>query len=146
MRYFYFLVLLFCLGACQLELQEGAGQELEQQDRSAQADEPAKRSILKKDFDYEDLEFKGQALRMTKHGRCRSACRHIDAYEIQEILEKGKINYKKTRPNDQPCPSFAYEGISRDGQKLRVVIGACETDPRVITVIDLGKKWSCSCK
>jgi len=146
MQYFYLLVLLFCLGACQLELQEGVGQDLEQQEQTAQPDEPAKRSILKKDFDYEDLEFKGQALRMTKHGRCRSACRHIDAYEIQEILEKGKINYKKTRPNDQPCPSFAYEGISRDGQKLRVVIGACETDPRVITVIDLGKKWSCSCK
>jgi hypothetical protein len=104
------------------------------------ADQPARKNFTDKDMTY-----KGESLRFTRHGRCRSECRHLDPYEIQEVIDQGKINKRKTNYAGKPCPAIAYEGTTSDGQKARIVVGACEGDYRVITVIDLDGKWKCSC-
>lgn len=31
----------------------------------------------------------------SKHARCRMDCRHIDETEVKDILQNGKVNYKR---------------------------------------------------
>lgn len=81
----------------------------------------------------------------TRHARCRMACRKVSEAEVKETLREGRINWAKTRTNDQPCPSFAVEDRSRDGQLLRVVYAACAKQTRVITAIDLETDHPCNC-
>lgn len=82
----------------------------------------------------------------TKHARCRMGCRHIDEAEVQEILQKGRINYRKSEPAGRPDPKYALEGTTRDGQQVRIVFAPAKRGMVVITVIDLGTEWSCDCK
>jgi hypothetical protein len=82
----------------------------------------------------------------TKHARCRMACRHIDETEVQEILIKGRINHEKSDPASRPDSKYALEGITDDGQEVRIVFAAAANGMVVITVIDLQKEWSCNCK
>ncbi|HJT73602.1 MAG TPA: DUF4258 domain-containing protein [Chitinophaga sp.] len=86
-------------------------------------------------------------LRFTRHARCRMECRHITEAEVAEILEFGTLNTEKSNPMDEPCPTYALEGYSEEGQHLRVVFAPCgnEDSIRVVTCIDLDKEWSCSC-
>lgn len=83
---------------------------------------------------------------LTKHVMCRMACREVSLDEIKEIIEKGKVNYKKSGIGKKGDSTFALEGISRDKQHLRVVV-APENDGSlvVITCIDLEKEWACNC-
>ena len=83
---------------------------------------------------------------LTKHARCRMDCRHIDESEIREILQKGTINYSKSEPNGKPDPKYALEGTTHDGQQVRIVFAPSGQKMVVITVIDLGKEWTCNCK
>lgn len=82
----------------------------------------------------------------TKHARCRMDCRHIDEAEVQEILQQGRINYRKSEPAGRPDPKYALEGTTRDGQQVRIVFAPAKRGMVVITVIDLGTEWSCDCK
>jgi hypothetical protein len=82
----------------------------------------------------------------TKHARCRMNCRHIDEAEVEEILQEGRINYRKSEPAGRPDPKFALEGTTRDGQDVRIVFAASKRGMVVITVIDLETDWSCNCK
>ncbi len=82
----------------------------------------------------------------TKHARCRMNCRHIDEAEVQEILQQGRINYRKSEPAGRPDPKYALEGTTRDGQQVRIVFATAKRGMVVITVIDLGTEWSCDCK
>ena len=84
-------------------------------------------------------------LTYTKHARCRMDCRHITEAEVTEILTTGHINTNKSNPQDQPCPTYALEGYSDEGQHLRIVFAPCGGDTKVITCIDLDKDWSCDC-
>jgi hypothetical protein len=86
-------------------------------------------------------------LRFTRHARCRMACRQITVEEVEDILAYGKINTQKSNPLDEPCPTYALEGDSDDGQHLRIVFAPCEDEDStsVITCIDLDKEWACSC-
>lgn len=93
----------------------------------------------KKEFRYNDI-------RYSNHARCRMDCREITEAEVKNILEKGKINYSKSDLKDKPCPTYALEGISDDRQKIRVVVGNCENEAVVITVIDLENEHACDCK
>jgi hypothetical protein len=81
----------------------------------------------------------------TKHARCRMDCRHIDEQEVQEILEKGRVNHRKSEPAARPDPKYALEGTTRDGQEVRIVFAPSRGNMVVITVIDLGKEWTCHC-
>ena len=82
----------------------------------------------------------------SKHARCRMACRQIDEREIQEILDKGRINLQKSDPASRPDPKYAVEGLTRDGQEVRIIFAESERGTVVVTVIDLQKEWNCNCK
>lgn len=81
----------------------------------------------------------------SKHAKCRMDCRFIDQEEVKEILMKNNINPEKTRVSHQG-ESRAYEGVTHDGQKVRIV-AALKDGGRIhiVTVIDLKNEWSCSC-
>jgi hypothetical protein len=74
----------------------------------------------------------------TKHARCRMECREITEDEVNYILENGTINEEKSDEEDDEaeghCQSFALEGITKDGQNVRIVFGACEKITKVIRV------------
>lgn len=86
------------------------------------------------------------ALSFTKHAHCRMACRGITEAEIREVLAEGKINARKSDPNDSPCPTYAIEDRVKDGQLLRIVFGICGQQVKVITCIDLEQEHDCDCK
>jgi hypothetical protein len=72
-------------------------------------------------------------------------CRKISDAEVKEIMKDGTINYNKSNVKAKPCPSYAVEGLTSDGQRVRIVFGQCDEKSKVITVIDLETNWSCSC-
>jgi Domain of unknown function (DUF4258) len=83
----------------------------------------------------------------TKHAKCRMQCRNLDESEVQEILEKGKINFAKSNDRPGTCPTYALEGRTHDGQQSRMVFAFCnEREVKVITVIDLDTDWKCECE
>lgn len=85
-------------------------------------------------------------LKLTKHARCRMECRHITEAEIQSVLEKGNINWKKSEPNGKPDPKYAVEGTTADGQLVRVIVAPKKDVNVIITVIDLQQEWQCDCR
>jgi len=87
-----------------------------------------------------------QRLIYTKHAKCRMGCRHFTKSEVVDILENGKINRRKTNLRDQPCPSYALEGVTADGQHARMVFAACGMrEVKVVTCIDLDRYYKCDC-
>lgn len=83
----------------------------------------------------------------TKHAKCRMDCRKVSQAEVKEILEKGSINYKKSDLKGDDCrKKYAVEGLSKDNQRLRIIFAPCGTEVTVITCIDLGTEWECSCE
>jgi len=97
-------------------------------------------------YDVSDVRYKGKKLVLTKHARCRMGCRQIDGFEVNEILSHGRINQRKSQPDASPCPKYAIEGESRDGQTVRAVIADCDRNVKLVTVIDLDNNYKCSCK
>lgn len=84
-------------------------------------------------------------LEYTKHARCRMNCRHITQAEVQEILQNGTINERKSNENDRPCPTYAVEGTTSENQRLRIVFAQCDNITKVVTCIDLNNEWECHC-
>ena len=80
----------------------------------------------------------------SKHARCRMDCRQIDESEVKEILQKGEINYDKIE-TDNKGTSYPFEGITPDGQHVRIVFAPHENKLVVVTAIDLEKEWPCNC-
>lgn len=95
--------------------------------------------------DRREKAFRHNEIKLTNHARCRMDCRNIDEKEIKDILENGKINYSKSNLKDKPCPTYALEGISTGNQRVRVVVGDCNNEAVIITVIDLDHEFECSC-
>jgi hypothetical protein len=84
-------------------------------------------------------------LEYTKHALCRMDCRQISKADIADIMRSGEINYAKTDVNDRPCPTYAVQGYSNDGQHLRVIFAQCQTKTKVVTCYDLEKDFECHC-
>lgn len=84
-------------------------------------------------------------LKYSKHAKCRMQCRHISQAEVEEIMEEGKINYKKSDLQNKRCPRYAVEGTTRDDQRVRIVYAQCDESTTVVTVIDLETDWTCAC-
>lgn len=72
-------------------------------------------------------------------------CRHITQAEVEEILQNGVINNRKSDMNARPCPTYAVEGNTSENQRLRIVFAQCDNKTKVVTCIDLGKEWECHC-
>ncbi|MBK6635588.1 MAG: DUF4258 domain-containing protein [Chitinophagaceae bacterium] len=81
----------------------------------------------------------------SKHAKCRMDCRNIDEAEVREILKNGKINHKKIQ-SDKRGMTYPVEGYTSDKQYVRIVFAPKDDGLVVVTVIDLGKEWSCDCK
>lgn len=86
-----------------------------------------------------------QFIEYTQHAKCRMNCRHITQTEVEEIMRYGSINYNKSDVNARPCPEYALEGETSDGQKVRIVYAQCDYKTKVVTTIDLKTNWSCDC-
>lgn len=88
-----------------------------------------------------------QKLEYTKHGECRMECRGIDETEIKQVLKIGKINYDKSEVHASPCGKYAVEGVTPDGQSVRIIIADCDSISRLVTAIDLNLETdTCQCK
>jgi hypothetical protein len=81
----------------------------------------------------------------TKHALCRMDCRNITKDEINEIMHKGIINFNKSFRNDRPCPTFALQGQTSDGDKLRVIFAQCSDETKVVTCYNLEQDFECHC-
>jgi hypothetical protein len=81
----------------------------------------------------------------SKHAKCRMDCRNIDESEVREILKTGTINHKKIQ-SDKRGMTYPVEGYTKDNQFVRIVFAPKDDGLVVVTVIDLGKEWSCDCK
>jgi hypothetical protein len=81
----------------------------------------------------------------TQHARCRMKCRHISQNDINDIMRSGEINYAKSDLEDEPCPTYALQGYTNDGQHLRVIFAQCDTKTNVVTAYDLEKDFECHC-
>ncbi len=90
-------------------------------------------------------QLKARHLTLTKHAKCRMSCRQINNDEIIEVLDEGIINYKKSDTHDKPCPTYAIEDRSEDGQLIRIVFAACNHETKVVTAIDLETDYACNC-
>jgi hypothetical protein len=97
-------------------------------------------SVRKKGFDR-----RTSTLEYTGHARCRMDCRHISQNDINDIMLTGEINYARSDVNDNPCPTYALQGYTNDGQHLRVIFAQCATKTKVVTCYDLEKDFECYC-
>lgn len=85
-------------------------------------------------------------LEYTKHAQCRMECRHITQAEVEDIMQHGDINYRKTAVDAHPCPTYALEGYTQqEHQHLRVVFAQCDNKTKVVTCIDLDTDFECHC-
>jgi len=84
-------------------------------------------------------------LAYTKHALCRMDCRHISKEDIQEIIDRGIINLNKSDRNDKPCPTYALQGQTGEGESLRVIFAQCGEETKVITCYNLKKEFECHC-
>ena len=131
----YLILLLLLVAAAWFNIRQQAPKKVKKQihnTRLAEHQQPFVRDV--------------KALKYTRHAKCRMDCRQITADEVKDILINGKINYTKTDLNDQPCPTYALEGVTRqDGQHVRIVFAQCEKETRVVTCIDLDQEFTCHC-
>lgn len=81
----------------------------------------------------------------TKHAKCRMKCRDITVPEIEDIIQTGQLNMKKSGLGSQGDSTFALEGYSKDRQHIRVVVAPKHNTLTVITCIDLDEEWQCDC-
>ena len=94
-----------------------------------------------------DLNRNPTSIHYSKHARCRMDCRHISESEVREILSKGTVNYRKSDLQADACSKrYAVEGRTHDNQQVRIIFAPCKDIETVVTVIDLGRDWSCDCK
>jgi hypothetical protein len=81
----------------------------------------------------------------TKHALCRMDCRKISKEDINEIMEKGIINFNRSNKRDRPCPTFALQGETSDGEKIRVIFAQCSNETKVVTCYNLEEDFDCHC-
>ncbi|HXC03993.1 MAG TPA: DUF4258 domain-containing protein, partial [Bacteroidia bacterium] len=74
---------------------------------------------------------------LTKHAQCRMLCRGITQEEIKDVIKHGEVNFSKSEVHATPCPKYAMEGNTKDGQHVRIICAACAAETRIVTAIDL---------
>ena len=79
----------------------------------------------------------------TRHALCRMDCRQISKQEISEIMKKGIININRSNRRDKPCPTFALQGRTSDGDNIRVIFAQCNEETKVVTCYNLEKDFDC---
>ena len=85
------------------------------------------------------------SLEYTRHARCRMECRDISEADISEIMQKGIINFGMSNRSDKPCPTFALQGETSSGEKIRIIFAQCQKETRVVTCYNLRENPACDC-
>jgi hypothetical protein len=95
---------------------------------------------------YTQLRSGNKTISYSRHAKCRMECRHIDESEVKEILQKGEINFAKEKESEKGV-TYPLEGVTHDGQHVRIVFSPNENNVTVVTAIDLDTNWPCGdCK
>jgi hypothetical protein len=81
----------------------------------------------------------------TKHALCRMNCRHISSEDINEIMHKGVIIFNKSNRWARPCPTFALQGQTSEGENIRVIFAQCDKETKVVTCYNLREEFECNC-
>jgi len=84
-------------------------------------------------------------LEYTRHAKCRMNCRYISKKEIDEVMQNGVINMNKSDRRYRPCPTYALQGRTSDGQYIRVIFAQCDDETKVVTCYDLETDFACDC-
>lgn len=92
------------------------------------------------------ITYEGKDLILTNHAKCRMDCRKISKAEVQEVINEGKENKRKSNPNDPRCPTIALEDWTKDGQLVRIIVANCDDVAKLVTVIDLKNEYNCVCE
>ena len=71
-------------------------------------------------------------------------CRQIDESEVKEIITEGRVNYDKSEETKKGKTS-PLEGVTHDGQHVRIVVAPKKNELVLVTVIDLEREWACEC-
>ena len=77
--------------------------------------------------------------------RCQMACRSITTEDINEIMQKGIINFNQSNKMARPCPVFALQGRTTGGKSLRVFFSQCPQQSTVIACFRLKQTDDCYC-
>jgi hypothetical protein len=92
------------------------------------------------------ITYEGKNVILTRHAKCRMDCRKISNAEVQEVIDEGKENKRKSNPNDPRCPTIALEDWTEDGQLVRIIVADCDDVAKLVTVIDLKNDYNCVCE
>src|SRR5688572_20130760 len=84
-------------------------------------------------------------LEYTRHARCRMDCRDISENDVREIMQKGVIHLNRSNRQDRPCPTYALQGRTTEGERLRVIFAQCPEETRVVTCYNLDEDPPCQC-
>ena len=110
--------------------------------KSQRGKQPGRVTVEAVKDDYFALRAGNKTLIYSRHAKCRMDCRHIDENEVKEILNNGEINYSKEEKSGEGI-TYPLEGITHDGQHVRIVFAPKEKEIIVVTAIDLDKDWPC---
>ena len=76
---------------------------------------------------------------------CRMNCLQISKENIEEIMQKGIINFNQSDRGAKPCPVLVLQGETNNGKKLKVIFSQCKSKTSVITCYDLHHNVECNC-
>ena len=81
----------------------------------------------------------------TRHAECRMNCRKISKEDIGDVMRKGVIIFNKSNLRDKPCPTFAVQGFTDNGENIRIIFAQCRSVTKVVTCYNLKKDFNCDC-
>mmetsp|Transcript_2894 Transcript_2894/g.5884 ORF Transcript_2894/g.5884 Transcript_2894/m.5884 type:complete len:200 (-) Transcript_2894:1721-2320(-) len=83
----------------------------------------------------------------TEHASCRMECRFISKKDVLTSLFRGRVNMRKSVPNEKPCPKYVVDADIKTPQgrekRIQNVFSACPTETRLVTAIDTSTNWPC---
>jgi hypothetical protein len=83
----------------------------------------------------------------SEHAKCIMACRGISEETVNTVLKEGDVNFGESDVHNTPCPSYAFDGKTKEGKKIRIICTACDSIAEVTTAINLDAgKDTCRCK
>ena len=99
--------------------------------------EPQKKEIFDRKPSY---------IEYTRDAECRMNCRKITKEDIRVVMRKGVIVFNKSNLRDRPCPTFAVQGFTDNGENIRIIFQQCRGVTKVVTCYNLKKDFNCDCK
>ena len=81
----------------------------------------------------------------TPEALCHMDCLHISKANIEEIMQKGIINFSQSDRGARPCPILVLQGQTSDGKKLKVTFSQCKSTTNLLACNDLGHNIDCNC-